>query len=91
VRRKTPIAASVACRGKATRSVTPSTAPMSENGVNSTSSDLSASREKRAPRVSAADTSSSTDSGSTKSSGNMCERIGTVKSAAPNAEMPNTT
>jgi len=48
-------------------------------------------REKRAPSVSAADTSSSTHSGSTKSSGKKCDRIGTVNSAAPKVEIPNAT
>ena len=81
----------VACRGSATSSVTPGTAPTSESGTIHFSSDQSASREKRAPRASAADTSSSTHIGSTKSSGRKCDRIGTVNNAAPNAEMPKMT
>ena len=55
------------------------------------SSDQSASREKRAPSASAAETSSSTHIGSTNSSGRKCDRIGTVNNAAPKAEMPKIT
>ena len=66
----------------------PATAPASDSGTIHLSSDQSASREKRTPSASAADTSSSTHIGSTKSSGRKCDRIGTVNSAAPKAEMP---
>jgi hypothetical protein len=64
---------------------------MRENGASSSSSDLSAAPEKRAPSAKAADASSSTHIGRTKSSGKRCESIGTVKSDAPNAEMPKIT
>jgi hypothetical protein len=55
------------------------------------SSERSASREKRVPRASAADTSSSTHMGSTVSRGMRCDSNGTVNREAPNADIPKTT
>jgi hypothetical protein len=59
----------VACRGRLTSNVTPSTAPIKDAGAIQASSRRSASFEKRVPIAIAADTSSNTHTGSTKSSG----------------------
>jgi len=89
--RNAPIPAIVACRGSATSSVTPATAPASDSGTIHLSSDQSASREKRTPSASAADMSISAHIGSTNSSGRKCDRTGTVNNAAPKAVMPKMT
>ena len=69
---------SVACRGRLTSSVTPSTAPISDAGAIHSTRPISASREKRVPIAIAAETSSSTHTGNTKSSGYKKDSAGTV-------------